>query len=91
MTELKTVTTESLRRGKILQVVLERPATDPLYSQVYQSIRTSILSKRLSPGRDCHPHDAWRVTSASPEAQSFKHSSNCGRKVTSNRFEGPPE
>ena len=42
--------TDTLRRGRILQLSLDPHNTDPLYRQVYQSIRSAILGGRLLPG-----------------------------------------
>ena len=42
--------TRAIRRGKILQVGLDREDGSPLYRQVYQNIRSSILNGRLGPG-----------------------------------------
>jgi GntR family transcriptional regulator/MocR family aminotransferase len=40
----------TIRRGRILQVGLDRASPDPLYRQVYHNIRNGILSGRLAPG-----------------------------------------
>lgn len=44
------MTTKTIRRGRILQVGLDRNLSDPLYRQVYHNIRSGILSGRLTPG-----------------------------------------
>jgi GntR family transcriptional regulator/MocR family aminotransferase len=41
---------KTLRRGRILQVGVDRETGDPLYRQVYHNIRSGILTGRLAPG-----------------------------------------